>query len=137
MNLDNRTMHLLRLTALLALFCLAALAPGWASAHARVRASTMTPATSVVAQTMNHAYRMVAVTDQDDADCDGDGCADGHCKHGCFCGCGMSNCAGSCSALVGQSLMMSWSGAKQTIAPLIAQHVVATRSTCPLRPPIT
>jgi hypothetical protein len=138
-NRDNQTMLLLRLVALIVLFCVAALAPGWASAHTRhndVQSSAMSPAAPVVAQPAVHTPSMMAVTDQDDADCDGDGCTDGHCKHGCSCGCGMATCAGSCSALVGQPWMMSWSGAKQSLAPLVTQHLVATRSTSPLRPPI-
>src|SRR5689334_5305690 len=124
-------------TALLVSLCMAALAPGWASAHARhfgAPPSTMSSTPSVVAHATGHQFSETTVADPDDADCDGDRCAVGHCNHGCSCGCGMGACAGSCSVVFGQSLTITWSGSKQIIPPLVAQVPAATRGTCPLRP---
>ena len=84
---------------------------------------------------------MSAATDQQDADCDDDGCDndgtnDGHCKHGCVCGCDMGTCASSCVALFGQLSAFPWIPATETLAPFIAQQPAATRGATPLRPPI-
>lgn len=84
---------------------------------------------------------MLAAADQQDADCDDDGCDndgsnDGHCKHGCVCGCDMGTCASSCVALFGQLSAFPWISATETIAPFIAQQPAATHGTTPLRPPI-
>ena len=79
---------------------------------------------------------MLAVTDQQDVDCDDDGCNDGHCKHGCACGCDMGTCAPSCVAFFGQLSAFPWIPATESIAPFIAQQPAAAHGATPLRPPI-
>lgn len=125
--------------ALILLLCLAAPAVGWDSLHAmHSDAQNMELAVPRItsAQSSDRQLSIIAVADHGDADCDDDGCQDGHCKHGCACGCDMGTCASSSAALLGQPWTLPLIAATDAIAPLIAQPPAATRGTSPLRPPI-
>jgi hypothetical protein len=125
---------------LILLVCMAAAFAGGASAHdgrssshQPIQAATETTATL---HDVGNQSMLTAVADQQDVDCDNDGCDNGPCKHTCMCGCGMGSCASPCMAFPGQHSVSTRIDATNAIAKLIAQQPVAARGTTPLRPPI-
>ena len=129
-----------RWLVLILLLCLALATAGWASVSVPQGAAQHTdrgvPPAGAIAQSVDEQPSMVAVAVNDDADCDNDGCQDGHCKHRCACGCAMGTCATPCGALLGQPWTFASIVATDAMTPLIAQSPGATRATSPLRPPI-
>lgn len=130
----------MRWFALILLFCLAVAAAGWASVRTLHIDTQQTDRGALpvgaFAESPERQFSMVAALDHGDADCDGDGCQDGHCKHGCACGCDMGTCVSPSGALLGQPWALPLIATTDAIAPFIAQSPAVTRATSPLRPPI-
>lgn len=123
---------------LILLLCLLAPVASWAAvrdARPAVQSAAPYRASDTVLHDNGQHAAMVAVADQADADCDDDGCNDGHCKH-CACGCDMGACASPCAAILGQSLAFLWNGTTEAIASAIQRQPAAVRGSTPLRPPI-